>query len=272
MGIFTEDPIETQERWNEVLATCGCCGMPEHPLVGIESQDISAYAEIAWLDYDPGPGYTLRRRYDWSDGGFDQLEETAPYKLWINGAVYESSNVVFTTGDPKLGALTGPVYSDPLDVDTARAAARARILAEKDWDTLGLATGIWPEVLNLNWIPSPPLPFTFFNDHVLTMRFRRFRFIVPNTHPGNYYRVQWDYVDYPQFPDTITDPVLSSTALEWEWTGPGDPGDPDTWKSPWFEIPIPTTSLIRRLVNARYQSYEGGPFGVLPSFIGPKFP
>lgn len=254
-----------------MLATAACCGMPEHPQPAIESQQIAAYAEIAWLDYDPGPGYTNRRRYDWADGGFEQTEETAPYKLWINGDVIEDSDVVFTEGEPKTGALTGPVYSGPMDVNTARSSARARILAEKDWGTLGLAASSWPEVRNLNWIPFAPGPFNTTNNHVLTMEFRRFRFIIPGSHAGTYYRVAWDYVDYPQFPDPITDPELSSTGLEWVWTGPGEPGESDTWVSPWFEIPIPTTSMIRRLVNARYQSYEASPFGVLPSFIGPRF-
>ena len=50
----------------------------------------------------------------------------------------------------------------------------------------------------------------------------------------------------------------------WEFTGPGDPGDPESWKSPWIEIPPPDVGGTRRIVNIRFQCIRSTKLGTLP--------
>jgi hypothetical protein len=91
----------------------------------------------------------------------------------------------------------------------------------------------------------------------------RFRWVIPDTHAGTYFKITWDVVFFP----TTGDPVAVSTDNTWEWTGPGDPEDEDTWKSGWYEIPVPEEPGENRGVNIRFECYAG-PYGHLPQITG----
>jgi hypothetical protein len=259
MPTFSEDPIETQTRWNEILETCDCCGMPEHPVPTLEGRVVTGAALIAYLVGPVSGTYYRRRRYDWADGGFEQTDETAPYILDLDGVRIQDYNQVFTEGFPKTGASTGPTDTEPADIAAQTTAAMAAMEAALDWDTMGSAGTEASRVYG-----APPYPL----DGMLFVVFARIRFTVPDTHTGTYFRILWDWLDTPE----TGSPAISTADEEWIWTGPGDPEDPDSWKSPWFEIPLPTSSAARRPVNIRYWSYDGGPFGVLPDYLGERFP
>ena len=92
----------------------------------------------------------------------------------------------------------------------------------------------------------------------------RIRWIIPDTFKGSYFKITWDILTEP------TDPLEEKSYLQdltWEWTGPGDPLDEDSWKSGWYEIAPPGDPGTRSVVNVRFECYRG-PYGNKPQATG----
>ena len=100
----------------------------------------------------------------------------------------------------------------------------------------------------------------------------RFRFVIPSSFTGVYYRVKWNTKTKPFTPPEGT-PVTPSedvdnVANDWTWTGPGDPDDAATWKSPWFYLDAPTGGEgFTQLTNIRYWCYRSERLGALPTIL-----
>lgn len=159
------------------------------------------------------------------------------------------------------------------------------------------------EILEKTWVYSKPLDFLDeiaklefpdpprtiglgFSENRNPLGSRlRFQVVVPNAHEGSYLKISWDYLDEPEGWDaTIPDPDYAGTgdppqipkpdrpvrALKtggtWTWSGPGNQSYPEgeSWKSPWFEIPVPEFKGRRRIVNVRYSGYRETPYGTKP--------
>jgi hypothetical protein len=93
----------------------------------------------------------------------------------------------------------------------------------------------------------------------------RFRWVIPDTWTGSYFKITWDVATYPTDPEAEISYVQD---LTWEWTGPGDPEDADSWKSDWFEIDPPGDPGERKVVNIRYECYRSPRFGNKPQITG----
>lgn len=120
----------------------------------------------------------------------------------------------------------------------------------------------------------------------------RYRWVIPDTFEGSYFKVTWDILEEPDGWDaTIDDPDYEppvpndppepipqvpdpdapdrsfvSQDNTWEWAGPGT-SDPDSWKSSWYEIDPPTVPGTRRVVNTRFECYRS-PYGNKPQVTG----
>jgi len=105
----------------------------------------------------------------------------------------------------------------------------------------------------------------------------RYRWAVPDTWLGSYFKITWDVLDEPDGwdadPPLPVPPVrtLIETDNTWEWTGPGDPMDADSWVSGWYDIDPPLVAGRRRIVNVRFSCYQGTKFGVKPQVTGEAF-
>jgi len=97
----------------------------------------------------------------------------------------------------------------------------------------------------------------------------RYRFRVPSSHLGSYFKITWDLLSEPD----DGDPTLESEDMTVEWVGPGNPEDPDddSWLTDWNEIPMLTDPGEKRVVNIRYQSYKSSKFGNKPQVTGEAF-
>jgi hypothetical protein len=110
----------------------------------------------------------------------------------------------------------------------------------------------------------------------------RFRWVIPDTwtdqntgldvpFTGSYFKITWDILEEPDGWDDPSPTVFRSFHLSdqtWEWTGPGDPEDDDSWKSPWFEIDPPEVPGTRRVVNIRFECYRSPKYGNKPQVTG----
>lgn len=128
----------------------------------------------------------------------------------------------------------------------------------------------------------------------------RYRWGVPDDFDGSYFKITWDILEEPFGWDrTINDPgetlpdplpegydtpeewwadhqvpdpdapdrTFFSEDNTWEWAGPGDPEDADSWLSEWYEIDPPDVPGERRVVNIRYECYRS-PYGQKPQVTG----
>ena len=99
----------------------------------------------------------------------------------------------------------------------------------------------------------------------------RFRWVVPDTWEGSYFKITWDVVEEPEGWDADPPTAPRSfflTDQTWTWAGPGDTEDEDSWKSGWYEVEPPDVPGVRRVVNIRFECYQSAKFGVKPQVTG----
>lgn len=98
----------------------------------------------------------------------------------------------------------------------------------------------------------------------------RHRWQIPQTCDLKWVKVTWDVIEEP-VGWFIDPPARPRTFFEqdktWEWLGPGDPENPESWVSPWFEITPPIDTGIKRVVNVRYEFFRASKLGVIPPVL-----
>jgi hypothetical protein len=253
--------IETLDDWHQIGC---CCPMPACPAPDRECQSIQGSGEVGYVVYDSLTAtYYGLRRTDYANGGFTQ--SVAPSTHWtrLGGESIEPYQIDFTQGDPKTGAIT-TTNDNIVDIDASRNASFAAMGGAIDWESMDLGTDCIAS-------RSHPTPFARFPAYHLFATFVRFRWVVPTSFPGKHFKITWDVIEEPDGWDQ--DPLGSSRSFlvqdqTWEWTGPGDPGNPDSWKSAWYEIPAPAVVGQRRVVNIRFECYRSNKFGTKPQLGG----
>jgi len=159
---------------------------------------------------------------------------------------------------PTLNDVLEHIYSEPI-LDTLEwLAARGQSEFEYrgGWDAVSGIT-------NACTYPSRLLVTQLIPDDrdlpaVITWTRQRFRWVIDNTFLGSYFKITWDVINVADAGGT-SNHLVDQT---WEWTGPGDPGDPDTWRSGWYDIDPPDFAGERRVANIRYTPFSG------PTFLG----
>jgi len=147
----------------------------------------------------------------------------------------------------------------------------------------------WPKIEDIGeWPDCPDGPPTASATTTLTKS--RYRWKIPASHTGTYFKITWDIVFYPegwdatiddpdyvppdplpdppppipQVPDPdATPPSFVSEDLTYEWTG----GDRT---SGWYEIDAPPEEGVSKVVNIRFICYRG-PYGSKPQVTGEAY-
>ena len=99
----------------------------------------------------------------------------------------------------------------------------------------------------------------------------QYRWVIPKTwsiytsdpFTGTYFKICWDIAFQP--PEG--DPSIISEDEVWEWTGPGDPENDDSWISPWFNLDAPPEDGMSFVANIRFECYRSK-FGTKPQVMG----
>ncbi len=109
---------------------------------------------------------------------------------------------------------------------------------------------------------------------------------------GTYFKVTWNILTQPVgWDDTIDDPAVTppdplpsgwthpqipdpdrplrslSGDLTWSSFSGGDPNDPESWFSEWYDLEAPSVEAIKKVVNIRYECYRS-PYGNKPETTG----
>lgn len=251
--------IETIDDWNALLAGCGCCEMPVCPVPDMECESISGESQMAFRIQElisPGVYKWWRRsRTEYNDGGYMQFDAPATHWTTLGGEAIEPYDIVYTEGDPK----TGGISSEDLSVENTPTASRTDALAAMsgalDWSGMDKGASCSSSLFNATpsgWTPA----WTVF------VTYSRFRWVVPDTWKGPYFKITWDVVFFPY--DEESEPTPVATDQTWTWEGPGDPENEDSWKSGFYEIPVPSEPGQSRVVNIRFECYKSAKLGNPP--------
>lgn len=213
-------------------------------------------------------------------------EPTTP--PWADGPMVYSAVGVWREGSGNNHTLSGPVTKSDFmgDVETA--------LDSMSWGSCSSSggsgsawgdynTSLWPTADDFlaefgSLAPCPPPPGTSNRNTYVQFgkKKMRLRWLVPSTFLGSYFKITWDFVYFPNryvvfsSGGDFEDGEFALENATWEWTGPGDPGDPASWQSPWFEYPeLPSgyTSGAIYVRNIRYECYRS-PYGSVPAVTG----
>jgi hypothetical protein len=272
--------IEILDEWNERIGTC-CCNMPACPAPTRECEHLSGQVRLAYnVRVGPSGSYVWwqETRFDYTGGGYQRFYATQIFDAyWFLGGftidpVSMSDNLVETV--PPLTGSSSESKVDEIDPAVSSSLGLAALAGAVDWTSAGVLTG--PSQCDfgsyrLSRDPQVPHAEALVVEEIL---YNRFRWIIPDDFPGTYFKITWDVIEEPEGWDDETPTVFRSFVdedLTWEWEGPGDPEDPDSWISPWFEIdppaPLDFLEVNRRIVNIRYECYRSQ-FGQKPQITG----
>lgn len=297
-------PIQTLEDWNTRLSRCGCCQMPEcpDPIIACESKSITltpcgnsppsdyngiptdclvyfqyfrSYVGVTTVTFTSPSGtdhQEITRSYSRDAGGSCQLAETSVHDPAFAGFLYlfVSSTTTWTGGSydhqenwTNGSVHTTEVWSDPETRATLTASARA-VLDAMDFEPFGSCSAAYQYANLLEGCPDAD-PDSLPSSVSLTAI--RYRFQIPATHTGSYFRIEWDEVFYPS---TGAPSILAERSVEWTGPGSGDADDP-SWFTPWIEVAAPEDPGTIEIRNIAFTCYHGDKFGAKPQFTGETF-
>ena len=202
---------------------------------------------------------------------------------------YENSDAV-TTETARNEAMddSGP-WDDPPEGtgdDTTACSSYHNLI---EWPLIGDFSP-WPDPATL-----PPLTSLGWKDWAeVNIRDVRYRWKIPHTWTGSYFKITWDVltepdgwdatIDDPDYvpPDPLPDPpppipqvpkpgrpsrsYVRDLTVEWIGPGTGDEDDP-SWFTPWNDLNPPPEPGTRRIVNIRFECYHS-PYGTKPQLTG----
>ena len=277
--------IEILDDWNTVLGGCDCCEMPECPLPSKECESISDSLSCGYTlaNHDENTPeeeallYTqvldeLVTHGSEEEGGPSTISTLYTKSLVDGSCVVGSSGslpswlpgVIYSDGYTKSGTTYTKYYEE-----TPYSYAQTRTItysAPAEFGELEFADQVkgaeciaeYEKILN---------PYGF-------RRKTRFKWVVPDTWEGSYFKISWDIAFFPEGYDA-EDPGSPQPELvnsgTWEWTGPGNPEDEDSWKSGWYEIDPPEEPGETRIVNVRYECYRSTRLGIKPQITGEAY-
>lgn len=266
--------IETLDDLNAV-SDCCCTNGYTCPAPTAETENAHGVGSIYPYTSDATTFYSRLVR-NFGDGGSIIFEATPTHASQVGPiAGYHPSNTntpdfetTVTSTPPLTGGFTN-TKEGPINIGAARSASKSAIFNGLDWASMGSLYGDWPRgtksAMHDYSVPDPAPATDLLDLH--SFRFARFRWIVPDTFEGAFFKLTWDVLEEPDGWDDTNPTVFRSFYQQdqtWQWSGPGDSADPDSWKSPWQEIPPPDVGGSRRVVNIRYQCFEATKLGTIP--------
>ncbi len=260
---------------------------------------------------DASFSYTNTVYYDSSKTQAQTLEEasysinTISVPGTLSGTIslieYDTSgNITSDTTDPSSFAYSGPqtegTITDPawtIGVSTATLTYNDDGIILSDWE--GNATFTFvdvytqfsataelfdAEIADPFWLPAfsssianVTLIKASDNTRIISANATRgkYRWKIPSSHTGSYFRVDWDEVFYPVGWDSeeIGAPVPIVTPRSVEWTGPGNTADTNdaSWFTVWSNVVKVPNNLEGTIFlrNVLYKCYRSTQFGSAPT-------
>lgn len=202
---------------------------------------------------DAGPPYDHDADATWSVAGTTYTFHSSTTTGDVDGPGSEETTLAYDYSIE---------YSSQVDADALATQLTTAIadLGEEDWPGSGCFSSVTTtKVFNE---AEPP---EIICSQVSGATAVRYRWQIPASHTGNYFKITWDVVTEP----TDGVPTLESDVGTWEWAGPGNAEDPDdaSWFSGWYDLDPPAEPGTKRVVNVRFECYRS-PYGNKPQLTG----
>jgi hypothetical protein len=228
---------------------------------------VSAYSEFLGYNgtYDPE---TYQADWTYSlDGMYTHVED---FSIGGNG-ILSSENPVLTHDPDPLPATPPGNFWVLFTVKTAtvtKAALRGRVEAKFNsvgWSGISESTSSEPGSSRNSEDALIPI-----------LQGTRYRWQVPVSHLGSYFKITWDILETPDDWDNTEIPVetrpvrVSVKDLTVEWSGPGTgaQSNPSWFAGDWQVLDPPAKPGTRKIVNIRYLHTKSSPYGQLPDTTG----
>lgn len=218
-------------------------------------------------DTDPPETYPV---CSWKDVSVTNYIDDDDGDDFTNTEFNVNHTTVYTYTDPVVvGSFT---YEDPTSFEDWFSETRTTVFSEIDAADEDCWTGTscvssWSQSHSTSPPNGAPLSFSAVKS--------KFKWEIPDTFTGSYFKITWDVVTFPTTYDPedaeSPQPIVQSTDNTWVWAGPGDPEDPDSWKSDSFELPVPEANGQTRVVNVRYECYKSTRLGTRPQVLGESY-
>lgn len=181
-------------------------------------------------------------------------------------SVHTATSYSVTTSIPPSGYNNTPVTAYSLSITWAdwKAGARALLDPEMVFSDDACVTSDAPAIS----IYEADEPVDN-GSAGLTLTKARYRWQIPATHLGSYFKITWQILTTP----TDCEPTLGDDITQ-VWTGPGDPESPDgdSWLTEWNDLDPPSVPGSTKIVNIRFECYTSAKFGHRPQVTGEAFP
>jgi hypothetical protein len=301
-------PIDTLDLWNSRLSACGCCQMPVCPTPVLICEVKTASADACGVVMSPAgadcpdnckrwKSRVITKHYtrtstpigEWTtrsttlftrdaegncdsattdeviDGevGDDAFGTRTDFTAGWAGSTY-TADETFVNGT----IHTEAAFTDPETLATLGAVVDAKI-ADLDWESGGCAAVL--AVSSYSCAGSadlePECPSS------LTKTLFRYRFQIPSSHTGSYFKIEADEVLYPadweEEGGTLRS-IVNEQSIEWTGPGSGEPDDP-SWFTDWIEVDAPTDPGSIQIRNIAFTCYHGTHHGAKPQYTGDTF-
>lgn len=273
-------PIETLQDWNNRMPCC--CAIPGCPMPELVCESLAG--EVRAVGYgtfsssEPTLEINQQMIHTYGGGGvvtygYDTCTDVRFAGQWLSNPV---SSEVANNGLPQTGTLTVS-YAVPVTIASIRADGLTIMDAAKDWNDSDL---VKENACATSYDPDPFYPGVSL---VLTVIFWRYKWRIPDTFTGNYFKITWDVVERSlaelgepenrQVDDPPVDPSFIENDTTWEWTRPEIITGPESFESAWYEAILPTAEAQREIFNIRYacRRPEDSRYGVKPELLGESY-
>lgn len=158
--------------------------------------------------------------------------------------------------------VTTIIFSNPITAAEVREEALAKLAEIATWTSTG---AVCAAALEVNFYICEGEPTAEPANVVATKV--RYRWQVPSSHLGTYYKITWDVLFEPtgwddeEIPEEDRPLRFSRKNLTVEWTGPGSgaQSDPSWLAGDWYDLEVPEEPGERRVINVRFKMFPDAP-------------
>lgn len=256
--------IETLDEWNSALGCC--CGMPACPEPILEMMGVSGSLTVSFYSGHFTDLAGTRYKVETTTHGGCSYVVTDTLASYYSGFLPDGTFSLDNLTTAVTGSLSGwdsttvttktaPItWADWITGAKSLITANFAAMDESDWGSAPLS---YSQLSHPSAYSAPDTSFA------VAMLFNRYRWRIPSSHLGSYFKLTWDVVFIPD----AGAPAAVLTDETWEWTGPGTGAyDDPSWRSSWYALDPPSTPGKRKVVNVRFECYRG-PYGSKPQTI-----
>ena len=260
--------IETLDDWNDRLTQCGCCEIRGQDGLTIEAEAL--IGTILLLGFIPDLSNVDKlystRTYTYSTGGQEIYNYPNKFACVFKDVVIQDDYDFTVTVDGDIsGGIISTDFTDEVDIESELKSAKSQVDAVINWGTMEaedfVTTSTFSSGIIFGYLFVGGLAYT---------RVKFSKLVTTDFPPGEYLKVTYDLVSYPQEGEPSF--LSQDNIVEWEGTyNESDPSDPANFTN-YIYIDPPEDFGSVEMKNIRFTRFIETPYGNKPQITGEAFP